>query len=170
MPLALSALDDALRARLRADFLLDAQGIHGLPHWERVRENGLALARHTGADPDVVELFAWLHDSRRRHDGGDPAHGHRAAEAVRELVAEGLIRLDPARLELLLEACRLHSHGVLEADVTVQTCWDADRLDLGRVGITPSPERLCTEPARRPETIRWAYARSLGRDPGPCPL
>jgi uncharacterized protein len=32
----------------------------------------------------------------------------------------------------------------------VQTCWDADRLDLGRVGIIPRPDRLCTEEARDP--------------------
>lgn len=26
----------------------------------------------------------------------------------------------------------------------VQACWDADRLDLGRVGIIPDPERMGT--------------------------
>jgi uncharacterized protein len=44
---------------------------------------------------------------------------------------------------------------------TIQTCWDADRLDLGRVGITPHPSRLCTEAARRPEMIRWADGRAI---------
>jgi uncharacterized protein len=32
--------------------------------------------------------------------------------------------------------------------------------DLGRVGITPHPSRLCTEVAKRPETIRWADERA----------
>jgi len=45
----------------------------------------------------------------------------------------------------------------------VQTCWDADRLDLGRVGKKPDPLRLCTAAARKPEIISAAYARSLGR-------
>ena len=36
-----------------------------------------------------------------------------------------------------MNACRYHSVGRLDRDVTIQTCWDADRLDLGRVGITP---------------------------------
>jgi len=43
----------------------------------------------------------------------------------------------------------------------VQTCWDSDRLDLGRVGIQPRPERLCTAAAQDPGTIRWAYERSM---------
>jgi hypothetical protein len=34
-------------------------------------------------------------------------------------------------------------------DVTIQTCWDADRLDLGRVGIRPDPARMGTEAGKR---------------------
>ena len=41
-------------------------------------------------------------------------------------------------MELLIEACKYHSDGFTEADITVQTFRDADRLDLGRVGIRPS--------------------------------
>jgi uncharacterized protein len=44
--------------------------------------------------------------------------------------------------------------------VTIQTCWDSDRLDLGRVGIMPHPSLLCTEVAKRPETIKWADGRA----------
>jgi uncharacterized protein len=44
----------------------------------------------------------------------------------------------------------------------VQTCWDADRLDLGRVGKRPDPRRLCTPAARDRDVIEWAYRRSLG--------
>jgi uncharacterized protein len=43
--------------------------------------------------------------------------------------------------------------------VTVLTCWDADRLDLGRVGIRPAPRLLCTSAARDPATIAWAFER-----------
>jgi len=31
----------AVRAAVRGQYLLDCTGIHGLAHWERVRENGL---------------------------------------------------------------------------------------------------------------------------------
>ena len=51
--------------------------------------------------------------------------------------------------------------GLIDADITVQTCWDSDRLDLGRVGIKPSSDRLCTEVAKRSVVIEEAYKRSL---------
>jgi uncharacterized protein len=65
-------------------------------------------------------------------------------------------------LDLLMEACRGHSDGQLVADVTVMTCWDADRLDLGRVGIRPDPKRLCSDIARSEGVICAAYDRSIG--------
>ena len=70
-----SILDAVLR-----DYALDRGGIHGVAHWARVTENGLRLAGETGADVEVVRLFALLHDSRRISDGIDPEHGPRAAE------------------------------------------------------------------------------------------
>jgi uncharacterized protein len=145
---------------LRAEFLLDWQGIHGAPHWARVRLNGLRLARLNGANPEVVELFAFLHDSRRENDGADPQHGERAARLLPELNGR-CFTLSRHPLRLLELACRDHSAGYTRADVTVQTCWDADRLDLGRVGIRPDPFYLCTAVARVPEIIEEAYARSL---------
>ncbi len=47
--------------------------------------------------------------------------------------------------------------GVVQ--ISLQACWDADRLDLGRVGITPKPHRLCTEAAR--DLIPWSHARAI---------
>ena len=40
-------------------------------------------------------------------------------------------------------------------------CWDADRLDLLRVGIVPDPRRLCTPFARLEETIDGACKRAM---------
>lgn len=146
---------------LREEFRLDWNGIHGAGHWARVRHNGLLLAEVNRADPTVVELFAFLHDVRRHGDGSDPAHGERAAELVLEIDGR-FFSLARAERRLLERACRDHSAGGLEADVTVQTCWDADRLDLGRIGIRPDPALLCTGEARRPEVIAAAFERSLG--------
>jgi uncharacterized protein len=53
-----------------------------------------------------------------------------------------------AEVRLLYEACRLHADGLVEADVTVQAHRDADRLELGRVGIAPRPSLVCTDAAR----------------------
>jgi uncharacterized protein len=145
--------------QLRSEFPLEWRGIHGAMHWARVRVNGLLLAEVTGANPKVVKLFAFLHDARREHDGADRRHGERAARLARELNGR-LFSLAAAELDLLEWACRDHSAGILDAETTVQTCWDADRLDLGRVGIRPDPERLCTERARERSVIDAAFRRS----------
>lgn len=141
-------------------FVLSLRGIHGVPHWQRVRENGLRIAKHTRANKLIVELFAFLHDCCREYDGGDPEHGDRAAEFAESLRGT-LIHLDDADFSLLYEAIKHHQRGRTKGDVTVITCWDADRLDLGRVGDRPRPFLLCTEFAKEPSTIRWAYKRSL---------
>ncbi len=144
---------------VRGHFALDWSGIHGAAHWARVRDNGLRLAGQTGARTDVVELFGFLHDVERKTDGWDLQHGKRAARFVRSHHGS-LFTLDEAGLDLLCDACARHSDGMLDADVTIQTCWDADRLDLGRIGVIPDPAKLCTAAARDAKIIEWAYARS----------
>jgi len=56
--------------------------------------------------------------------------------------------LSNKEMRLLDEALTYHSDGYTDADITVQTCWDADRLDLGRVGVQPSEKKLCTQTAK----------------------
>jgi uncharacterized protein len=153
-------IDQDLVRLIRGQFALRWNGVHGAPHWSRVRENGLRLAESTGAKPKVVELFAFLHDSRRINDGYDSEHGSRAALFVGAL-AGSAFELESTDLDLLIIACEGHSDCLTVADITVRTCWDADRLDLGRVGIRPHPDRLCTEAARDPGILEWAYRRSL---------
>lgn len=145
-------------------FEQDVDGIHGVAHWGRVRANGLRLAALTGARTDVVEAFAFLHDSCREDDSGDPDHGERAADFAEYLMARQVLRLDAAGMELLTMACRWHSLGAVLDDITVSVCWDADRLDLGRIGIRPDPARLCTDAAKVPAMIAWAFRRSSGGD------
>jgi uncharacterized protein len=148
-----------LLAAIRRGFALPLDGIHGEAHWARVCENGLRLAQWTSADIEIVELFAYLHDSKRQNDGWDQEHGHRAAEFAKTLDGS-MLELPARKLERLIYAFTHHSDGLTEADVTVQTCWDADRLDLGRIGIEPDPRRLCTPAAQDPDVIEWAFRRS----------
>jgi hypothetical protein len=79
-----------------------------------------------------------LHDSRRLSDGGDPEHGPRAAELARILRGRAF-QLSTPQFKQLHAACAGHTGGRNHPDLTVRTCWDADRLDLGRIGIRPSP-------------------------------
>jgi uncharacterized protein len=148
------------------EYVLPWDGDHGIAHWARVLENGLRLAGETGANVEVVRLFAVLHDSRRVSEAADPDHGPRAAEFARTLRGR-LFDLADHDFRRLDRACAGHTHERTHPDVTIRTCWDADRLDLGRVGIMPHPSRLCTQVARRPGTIRWADDRaSFGVVPG----
>lgn len=144
---------------IRKEFRLSWDGIHGASHWARVCSNGLQLAKLTGANVEVVDLFAILHDSKRLNDGVDPGHGRRAAEFAKALQGS-LIMLSDQDLELLVFACHYHSDGLTEAEITVQTCWDADRLDLGRIGLRPKARYLCTSAAKEPAMIGWAFRRS----------
>jgi uncharacterized protein len=139
------------------EYRLPIRGIHGVVHWARVLENGLRLAEVTGANVAVVTLFALFHDCRRVSEGWDADHGLRGAECAQTFRGT-LIHLSDADFRLLYEACRLHTEGRVKSDVTIQTCWDADRLDLGRVCITPQPHLLCTDAAR--DLIEWADERA----------
>jgi uncharacterized protein len=148
LAMALPALGPLLRAVRERSTGIDSS-IHGERHWRAVAANGLWLAN---ADPLVdrvmVFLFALLHDAMRESDGYDPEHGGRAAALAADLHAVGLIRIGATQLELLQHACAEHADGFVSPDPTVGACWDADRLDLPRVGITPDPSLLSTARAR----------------------
>lgn len=142
-----------------SDYQLPLSGDHGVVHWARVHENGLRVAEQSGANILVVRLFAIFHDSRRENEYSDPDHGVRGAEFAKQLRGE-LFELSDAEFNLLYKAYQGHTHEKTHPDITIQTCWDSDRLDLGRVGITPHPSRLCTDYAKLPKTIQWANRRA----------
>lgn len=120
-------------------------GIHGLSHAQRVEKFGLMLAEKTDADRDVIIWFAYLHDSQRTDDGIDFNHGPDAARFVDTIRNAFLQELSDTQIIKLKEACRLHTSTHRTGDITVDTCFDADRLDLPRVGVMPDPKRMATE-------------------------
>ena len=63
-------------------------------------------------------------------------------------------------LDTLQVACFGHTVHRPHADITVATCWDADRLDLPRLGITPAPHKLCTQAAKNRNLIGEATRRA----------
>jgi uncharacterized protein len=125
-------------------------------------ENGLRLAERTGAKVDVVQLFAVFHDSRRVSEGSDVGHGKRGAEFAATLRGE-YFDLPDEDFDLLFTACAEHTDGRTHDDITVQTCWDADRLDLGRVGVMVDRRFLCTAAAKDWQTMTWAEERAARR-------
>jgi len=87
---------------------------------------------------------------------------HHGIFAVRLRNDRVLVELSPGEFEHLCEAMRLHSDGHVEGERAIRACWDADRLDLGRVGIEPHPQRLCTPHARERQTINEASRMAEG--------
>jgi uncharacterized protein len=155
-----SPITRSLLIRLASSFALSPRSVHGPAHWMRVRQNGLRLASLTGANKCVVELFSVLHDSCRLNDYEDPQHGPRAAQFAEDLYLEGRIPCSRDEMLLLTTACEGHTASESHSDITVATCWDADRLDLFRVGITPDPRRLCTEAGRLQDNIFFAETKA----------
>lgn len=126
--------------------------IHGHDHWMRVVQRGLDIASHTaGVDATVVELFGMLHDTHRQNDGNDPHHGPRAAKYLDSIVGE--LYISKTQYKNLRHALEHHTDEIHNNDPTIGACYDADRLDLGRVGITPDPDYLNT-----------TYAKSIASD------
>lgn len=92
---------------------------HGIEHWDRVAMFGKMLYQE-GADKDVIACFAYLHDSY-------------------------LKSLSDEQIETLKTACEMHTVVPRTGDITVNICFDSDRMDLLRVGILPVPERMATK-------------------------
>lgn len=123
---------------------LGAHSLHGPDHWERVEAHGQRLVEATAsADLVVVRLFGILHDVERQNESFDPQHGARAAKLVQQLNGD-LFLVSDEQLELLSYSCRWHADGLTSDDPTVGCCWDADRLDLTRVGIHPTRKFMST--------------------------
>jgi uncharacterized protein len=127
-------------------FSLSIHCIHGVGHWIKVHENGFRLADKNRANKRVIRYFAFLHDCRRLNNGSDHSHGPRAADYARK--HRDKINLTDKEFKLLTEALSKHTTGCsYRADITVQTCIDADRLDIGRVGCIIDPAQLYTKAA-----------------------
>jgi uncharacterized protein len=126
--------------------------IHGPDHWWRVHQNGAHLASLTaGADAEVTGLFALFHDVMRENDGHDPEHGPRAADLALRL--SPLLGITDQQFGLLAIACENHDRGLTSDEPTIGCCWDADRLDLPRVGTTPRLQFFSTEAGRSAVTL-----------------
>lgn len=134
-----------------------ASDIHDISHWKRVAVNGKLLCecferrtpwftRKFKEKPNlrVITLFAFLHDSHRVDDGCDMEHGPRAAKAISEIRNTLLSYLSDKEFWQLQEAIKYHTSATSHPDVTVATCFDADRLDLVRIGIQPNPQYMAT--------------------------
>lgn len=117
----------------------------------------------------VVTAFAYLHDSCRISDAVDIEHGARASKLVDEIRQTFLKHFTDDEIAQLKSACQLHTVAHKTGDLTIDTCFDADRLDLFRCGIMPEASRMATERgaafaddyrAFRKKQMLWCFRRA----------
>jgi len=123
---------------------------HGMNHWDHVWANGQEIGWATEADMEVVEYFAYLHDCQRWSEGTDWLHGPRAAQFAQE--HRDLFDLSNSQFKELISAVAGHTKlqpGCKAGEnPTIATCWDADRLDIWRVGYSVDTRFLFTDRAK----------------------
>lgn len=130
-------------------FKLTGRTDHGSAHWEQVEINAISLVNKTpGADMLVCRLFAIVHDCCRENEMCDPDHGWRAFTFFSENFKKWNLNLTNIQYVTLALAVRRHNDGITSDSPTVGCCWDADRLDLPRVGMIPSKKLLSTQAAK----------------------
>ena len=132
---------------LERESLLFNSPIHGVKHWQTVERNAHYLANFNKADIEVLSYFAYFHDCMRGNEHRDKGHGPRAASFAKQ--HRDLIPLNDTQFKQLTNACKGHTYGERPECITINTCWDADRLDLLRVGIMPDANRLHNKEAKR---------------------
>lgn len=135
---------------------------HGVAHWDRVATFGLLIAEdNKTVDLDVIIAFAYLHDAERRDNGYDVEHGLRASKFINTIRTSLLKEMNDEQIAKLKRACELHTTEHRTGDITIDTCFDADRMDLLRVGITPIAERMATkrgaEAVSNPDYSDWYW-------------
>ena len=149
---------------IRKQIKIDWWGHHGIRHWARVRRNGRIIAQHVpNIDLTVLDLFAVLHDAGRHDEDEDPYHGYRCAALLRKVYKPEDFGLNLGQYITLLYAIEHHSEQVKPISITVAACWNADRLDIGRVGITPDKRFMCAE-ALPPDDIITRIQHSAQRE------
>ena len=105
---------------------------HRWEHVQQVVKLALWLAAETGADVEIVEAAAWLHDVRKRERN----HGARGAEAALAILPG--TDYPPAKIGAVADAIRVHAGMTRKETDPMQpleaaVLWDADKLS--KIGV-----------------------------------
>lgn len=120
--------------------------IHGLHHLCRVAylAGRFAASMHTCVESAVVG--GYLHDCARQDDGDGNAHAHDSANLACQIMKSYYFHLD---IERICSGIYCHADGTTTADPLIGCIWDADRIDLTRLGIEVNEEFLSTDIGKR---------------------
>lgn len=126
--------------KLRSECLsfFEGGGSHGVAHTERVVAIAKHLADLEGADVEVVEAAAWLHDiGRAAEDCGDcKDHAVESARLAPDLLKR--VGFPNEKIAFVVKCIERHrySGGLKPESIEEAVLQDADRLDaLGSIGI-----------------------------------
>ena len=123
------------------------EGLHGLNHVKRVVENAKTIAKNECPNHyDDIVMGAYLHDIGRVNDNGGNEHALQGFEISKQLLAKYWPHLDHRKI---LTAIKEHADSLITDDPLIGSIWDADRLDLTRLGIKINPELLSTKTAKK---------------------
>ena len=151
---AILAMVQQVEARCRPSCLCDGLGLHGIPHLRRVASTAGRLAAAVGEDVEAAVIAGFLHDCARVHDGGGTRHAHDSADLAKEILATFYPHVDSDRL---CDGIAHHADGTVTDDPLIGSLWDADRLDLIRLGRETRPHLLSTGLARRVAALRMQF-------------
>jgi uncharacterized protein len=120
-------------------FYKDAHGSHDADHVDRVYKNCLRIGEKEGADMEVLQIAAILHDIGRQKETesqGAVCHAEYGAQLAREILDKFELGIDTVNnICHAIESHRFRNNKIprtLEAKVL----FDADKLDsIGAVGI-----------------------------------
>lgn len=111
-------------------------------HVQRVVQMALWLADKTGADRDIVEAAAWLHDIRK----GEPNHGRAGAAEAEQLLR--MTDFPAGKIAAVVDAIARHiglTRPPEKAPMEPLECavlWDADKLT--KLGVSVVAYQLST--------------------------
>ena len=136
---------------------------HRWEHVQSVVSTALWLARATGADAEVVEAAAWLHDIRK----GSPGHGVNGAREAKRIL-QGT-DFPPEKVPAVVDAIARHVGLYRPPDAPPLTpletaiLWDADKLTKLGVGalaysLSMNFMRGLTLPQRRSNMLEFTQS------------
>src|SRR5256712_2940394 len=136
-------LTDLVRAKVwerASSFYPDGDWAHGRSHIERVTRAAIEIGTQEGADLDIIELAAILHDIFEHRETHSNIEGlkhevHGAQEARRILTSLGIPSEVTERVCHCIEAHRKRT-GPEPRTIEAKCLFDADKLDcIGAIGV-----------------------------------
>jgi uncharacterized protein len=119
-------------------FYTSEDAVHDFEHVLRVYHTAIRLGREEGADLEIIEAAALLHDSRGAEPGGAGRADHHLASAQ---FAGEVLRDEgwsPERIKAVQHAIRAHRYRGKEdlpETIEAKVLFDADKLDvIGAIG------------------------------------